>query len=97
MLSVGLGASMFTFVKTSVERYGSYLMVDQSIVAAVDIDIRVVSFVEDSAHVFDFAAVPWDFHELRSVPHCLSCIGIVCNSWLVVIYGLGQILRVMRS
>jgi hypothetical protein len=39
-------------------------MADRSIVAAVDIDIGVVSFVEDSAHVFDFAAVPWDFHEL---------------------------------
>jgi hypothetical protein len=72
-------------------------MVDRSIVAAVDIDLRVVSFVEDSAHVFDFAAVPWDFHELRSVPHCLSCIGIVFDSWLVVIYGLGQRLRVIRS
>jgi hypothetical protein len=72
-------------------------MVDRSIVAALDIDLRVVSFVEDSAHVFYFAAVPWDFHELGSVPHCLSCIGIVLNSWLVVISGLGQILRVMRS
>jgi hypothetical protein len=37
-------------------------MVDRSITAAVDIDLGVVSFVEDSAHVFDFAAVPWDFH-----------------------------------
>jgi hypothetical protein len=72
-------------------------MVDRYIVAAVDIDLGVVSFVEDSAHVFDFAAVPWDFHELRSVPHLLSCIGIVFNSLLVVIYGLGQRLRVMRS
>jgi hypothetical protein len=96
MLSGGLGASIFTFVKTCVERYGSYLMVDRSVVAAVDIDLGVVSFVEESAHVFDFVVVPWDFHELMSVTHCLLCIGIVFNSWLVVISGLGQILRVMR-
>jgi hypothetical protein len=31
-------------------------------VAAVDIDLGVVSFAEDSAHVFDFGAVPWDLH-----------------------------------
>jgi hypothetical protein len=72
-------------------------MVDQSIVDAVDIDLGVVSFVEDFAHVFDFAAVPWDFHELSLVPRGLSCIGIVFNSWLVVISGLGQRFRVMRS
>jgi hypothetical protein len=41
-------------------------MVDRSIVATVDIDLQVVSFVEDSAHVFVFAAVPWDFKEWRS-------------------------------
>jgi hypothetical protein len=72
-------------------------MVDQSIVAAVDTDLGVVSFVEDSAHVFNFSAVPWHFHELTSVPNYLSCIGIVFNSWLVVISGLGQRLHVMRS
>jgi hypothetical protein len=72
-------------------------MVDRSIVDAVDIDLGVVSFAEDSANVFDFADVPWDFHELSWVPHDLSCIGIVFNSWLVSIYGLGQRLRVMRS
>jgi hypothetical protein len=31
-------------------------------VAAVEIDLGVVSFVEDSPHVFDIAAVPWDLH-----------------------------------
>jgi hypothetical protein len=72
-------------------------MVERSIVTAVDIDLGVVSFTEDSAHVFDFAVVPWDFHELSSVPHGLSCIDIVFNSWLVAISGLGQRLRVMRS
>jgi hypothetical protein len=97
MLSASLGASIFTFVKTCVERYGSYLMVDQSIVAAVDIDLGVVSFVEESAHIFDFAVVPWDFRELRSVPHCFSCICIMFNSYLVVIFGLGQRFHVMRS
>jgi hypothetical protein len=66
-------------------------------VAAVDIDIGGVSFAEDSAHVFDFSAIPWDIHELSSVPHGLSFIGIVFNSWVVAISGLGQRLRVMRS
>jgi hypothetical protein len=65
-------------------------MVDRSIVDAVDIDLGVVSFAEDSAHVFDFAVVPWDLNELSLVPHGLSCIGIVFNSWLVAISGLGQ-------
>jgi hypothetical protein len=55
-------------------------MVGRSVVAATDIDLGVVSFVDESAHVFGFAVVPWDFHKLTSVPHCLSCIGIVFNS-----------------
>jgi hypothetical protein len=54
-------------------------MVGRYVVAAVDIDLGVVSFVDKSAHVFDFAVVPWDLHELTLVPHCLSCIGIVFN------------------
>jgi hypothetical protein len=66
-------------------------------VAAVDIALGVVSFAEDSAHVFYFASAPWDLHELSSVPHGLSCIGIVFNSWLVAISGLGHRLRVIRS
>jgi hypothetical protein len=66
-------------------------------VAAVDIDIRVVSFAEGSAHVLDLVAFPWDLHELNSVPYGLSCIGIFFNSWLVVISGLRHRLRVMRS
>jgi hypothetical protein len=66
-------------------------------VAAVEIDLGVVSFVEDSPHVFDFAAVPWDLHEFIAVPHGLSCIGIVFNSWVVAISGLGHRLCVMRS
>jgi hypothetical protein len=70
-------------------------MVGRSVVAAVDIDIRVVSFVEESAHVFDVVVVPWDSHELTSAPHWLPCIGI--NYWLVLISGLGQRLCVMRS
>jgi hypothetical protein len=72
-------------------------MADRSMVAAVEIDLGVVSFAEDSAHVLDFAAVPWDLHELSSVHHGLSCRGIVFNSWLVVISGLGHKWRVMRS
>jgi hypothetical protein len=66
-------------------------------VAVVEIDLGVVSFAEDSAHVFDFDAVSWDLYEFSSVPHGLSCIGSVFNSWLVAIYGLGHRLRVMRS
>jgi hypothetical protein len=66
-------------------------------VVAVDIDLGVVSFFEDSPHVLDVVAFPWDLHELISVPHGLSCIGIVFNSWLVVISGVGHRLRVMRS
>jgi hypothetical protein len=66
-------------------------------VAAVEIDLRVVSFVEDSPHALDSVAIPWDLHEFSAVPHGLSCMGIVFNSWLVTIYGLGHRLRVMRS
>jgi hypothetical protein len=66
-------------------------------VASVEIDLGALSFAEDSAHVFYFAAVPWDLHELISVPRGLSCIGIVFNSWFVAISGLGHRLRVMRS
>jgi hypothetical protein len=54
-------------------------MLDQSAVAAVDIDLGVVSFVDESAHVFGFVMVPWDFHELTYVSHYLSCICIVFN------------------
>jgi hypothetical protein len=61
MLSVGLGASIFTFVKTCVERYGPYLMLDRSAVAAVDIDLGVVCFVDESGQGFVFAVVVLDF------------------------------------
>jgi hypothetical protein len=54
-------------------------VLDRSSIAAVDIDLGVVSFVDESAHVFGFVMVPWDFHELTSVPHFFSCIGIVFN------------------
>jgi hypothetical protein len=54
-------------------------MVGRSVVAAMGIDLGVVFFVDESAHVFDVAVVPWDYHELTSVPFCLSCIGIVFN------------------
>jgi hypothetical protein len=46
-------------------------MWDRSDVAAVDIDLGVVSFVDESAHVFGFVMVPSDLHELTSVLHCL--------------------------
>jgi hypothetical protein len=66
-------------------------------VAAVEIDLGVVSFVEDSPSALDFVAVPWDLHEFIAVSHGLSCISIVFNSWVVAISGLGHILRVMKS
>jgi hypothetical protein len=72
-------------------------MLDRSDVAAVDIDLGGVCFVDESGQVLVFAVVVLDFHQLLSVPHCFSCIGIVFNSWLVVISGLGQRLRVIRS
>jgi hypothetical protein len=54
-------------------------MFDRYGVAVVDIDLGVVSFVDESAHVFDVVAVPWDFYKLTSVPHFLSCIDILFN------------------
>jgi hypothetical protein len=72
-------------------------MVDRSMVVAVYIDIGVVSFAEASAHYFNVVAFPWDLQELSPVPHGFSCIGIVFNSWLVVISGLGHRLCVIRS
>jgi hypothetical protein len=70
---------------------------DRSAVAAVDIDLGVVCFVDESGQGFTFAVFLVVFHELLSVSHCLSSIGIVFNSWLVVVSGLGQRLRVIRS
>jgi hypothetical protein len=72
-------------------------MVDRSMVVAVYIDLGVVSFVEASAHYLNVVAFSWELQELSSVPYGLSCIGIVFNYWLVVIYGSGHILRVIRS
>jgi hypothetical protein len=80
MLYVGLGASIFTFVKTCVERYGSWLILDRSTVAVVDIDLGVVCFVDEYDQGFVFAVVILDLHELQSVPHFLLFIGIVFNS-----------------
>jgi hypothetical protein len=40
-------------------------------VAAVEIDLGVVSFVEDSPDALDFFVVPWDLHEFIAVPHGL--------------------------
>jgi hypothetical protein len=100
MFYVGVGASIFTFVKTCVERYGSYLILDQSSVAAGYIDLGVVCFVcfvYESGQGFTFAVFLVVFQELLSVPHCLSCTGIVFRSWLGVVSSLGHRLRVMRS
>jgi hypothetical protein len=37
-------------------------MLDRSAVAAVDIDLGVVILVDESAHIFDFGVVAWDYH-----------------------------------
>jgi hypothetical protein len=66
-------------------------------VAAVEIDLRVVIFVEDSSDDLDFVAVPWDLHEFIAVPHGFLCMGIVFNSWVVAISGFGHRLHVTRS
>jgi hypothetical protein len=59
-------------------------MLNQSAVVVVGIDLGVVSFVEESVQGFVFAV----FYVPRiAVSHCLSCIGIVFNSWLVVVFG----------
>jgi hypothetical protein len=63
----------------------------------VDIDLGVVCFVDESGQGFTFAVFLVVFQELMYVPHCLSCIGIVSNSLLVVVSGLGQRLWVIRS
>jgi hypothetical protein len=54
-------------------------MLDQSAVAKVDIDLGVVSFVDESGQGRDVSMVAWYFHELPSVSHCLSCTGLVFN------------------
>jgi hypothetical protein len=55
-------------------------MLDRSAIAAVDINLGVVSLVDESGQGSHFAVVAWDFHELPSMPNCLSLIGIVFNS-----------------
>jgi hypothetical protein len=73
------------------------MILDQSDVAVVDIDLGVVCFVDESGQGFTFVVFFVVFHELLYMPHCLSCIGIVFNSWLVFFYGLGQRFQVIRS
>jgi hypothetical protein len=47
-------------------------MLDRYAVAAVDIDLGVVCFVDESGQGFVFAVGVLDFQELPYVPHCLS-------------------------
>jgi hypothetical protein len=62
ILYVGLGASIFTFMKTCVERYGSQIIFERSAVMAVDIDLGVACFVDESFKGFVFAVVVFYFH-----------------------------------
>jgi hypothetical protein len=55
-------------------------MLDGSAVAAVDIDLGVVCFVDEPCKGSIFAVAVLDFQEFLSVPHYLSCIGIMFNS-----------------
>jgi hypothetical protein len=55
-------------------------MLEQYAVAAVDIDLGVVCFVDESGEGFTFTVVVLDFHEFPSVHHCLSFTGIMFNS-----------------
>jgi hypothetical protein len=70
-------------------------MVGRSAVAAVEID-GVVNLA-DEIHYFVLSESPFDFHVFVSVPHWLSCMGIVLSSCPVLISGLGQRLRERRS
>jgi hypothetical protein len=63
---------------------------DRSAVVAVDIDLGVVFFVDESCQVFAFAVYLVVFQELLSVPYLFSCIGIVFSSWLLFVSGLCQ-------
>jgi hypothetical protein len=72
-------------------------MFDRSAVVAVEIDLGVVCFVDESGHYFALAVSLVVPQELLSVAHLFSCIGIVLSSWLLFVSGLGERLRVIRS
>jgi hypothetical protein len=62
---------------------------------AVEIDLGVVCFVDESGHIFAFAISLEVPQELLYVPHFFSCIGIVLTSWLLFVSGLGQSLQII--
>jgi hypothetical protein len=72
-------------------------MVGRSVVAAVEIDLGVVNLGDEPVHDFVLSEGPCDFHVFVSVPHWLSCMGIVLSSCPVLISGFGQRLRERRS
>jgi hypothetical protein len=80
-----------------VDQYGSYLISNRSTAVAVEIDLGVVCFVNESGHGFTFAVSLVVFQEFLSIAHLFSCIGIVLSSWLLLVSGLGQRLGVIRS
>jgi hypothetical protein len=65
-------------------------MFDQSAVVAVEIDLGVVCFVDESCHCFAFAVSLVLPQALLSVANLFSCMGIFLSSWLLFVYGLGQ-------
>jgi hypothetical protein len=56
-------------VKTCVDQYGSFLIYDRSAVVAVEINLGVVCFVDESVHGFAFDVSLMVTQELFSVPH----------------------------
>jgi hypothetical protein len=50
-------------------------------------DLGIVCFVDESGQFFAIAIFLVVFQELFSVPHCLTCIGILFSSWLLVVGG----------
>jgi hypothetical protein len=72
-------------------------MFDRWAIVAVEIDLGVVCFVDESGHCLAFAVFLVLPQELLSVAHLFSCMVIVLSSWLLFVSGEGQILRVIIS
>jgi hypothetical protein len=65
-------------------------MFDRSAVVAVEINLGVVSFVDESGHCLAFAVALVLHQDLLSVVHFFSCVGTVLRSWLLFVSSLDQ-------
>jgi hypothetical protein len=72
-------------------------MFDRSAVVAIETDLGVVCFADESGHCLTFAVSLVVTQELLSVAHLFSWIDIMLNSWLLFVSGLGQRLQVIKS